>query len=153
MPVSEAFHNLLLLVEEQSPGGGPEEETGQRSRTGPCSRLQEEKRRSRGEEETAGEKRSHFCDSGSEVSRCVSVVTRAGGRAEGAVHPPALAVDAAAAPEGDAGAQQEALTQQVRGDPLPADRQASVCRQRPSADGRGQRSGVGVTHPRPAGRS
>lgn len=54
-------------------------------------------------------------------------VTRVAGGAEGAVHAPALPIDAAAAHEGDAGAQQEALAQHVWGDALPAHGQALVC--------------------------
>lgn len=50
----------------------------------------------------------------------ISVVTRVSGRAEGTLHPPALAIEAAAAREGDMRAQQGALTHQVCGDALPA---------------------------------
>lgn len=57
----------------------------------------------------------------------VPVVTRVGGGAEGTLHPPALAIEAAAAGEGDVRAQQGVLAHQVCGDALPAHRQVLIC--------------------------
>lgn len=53
--------------------------------------------------------------------------TGAGGGTEGALHPPALPVQAAAVHEGDLGSQQRTLTHQVCRDVLPAHRQVLHC--------------------------